>query len=184
MWEFCIFQPKTNFQSKYLDLSEAPLSRVSSVSTFPYLPTRIHLAGGSDHPGHTLPGFHTFLLSTGRMAREGSLAHPKASHRTASWTPRRGLLGKHALFGSDVQPWDRAPPSRQMVLWSQDTYLGCIACAWLGLLMDLERDVCSRTRWAEDTSPHHLLTAMSAWQSNPPLPAARWELESCLPRRS
>lgn len=117
------------------------------------------------------------------MAREESHAHPKASHRTARWAPRGGLLGKHALFGSDVQPCDRSPPSRQVVLWSQDSCLECIACVWSGLLMDLERDVGSRTRLLEAAIATPL-TAMSTWQSNLPLPAVRWGLESSLPQRS
>lgn len=97
------------------------------------------------------------------MGQEGYLTYPKTSHRTASWAPRGGLLGKYALFVSDVQPWDRPLPSRQVVLWANTV-------VWSGLLMDLERIMGSRTRLLETASLYHFLTAVSAWQSNPPHP--------------
>lgn len=109
----------------------------------PYFSTHIPLAESSDHPGHTLSQVLTLsFCRAGGKGREASLAHPKASHSAASWDPRSGLLGKCALFGNDIQPWAKPLPSRQVVLWGQDTCLDCIPYAWSGLLMALEAKEC------------------------------------------
>lgn len=147
------------------------------IPALPYLSTHIHLAEGSDHPGHTLSQvFFPSVMLVGGGGR-GHLPTPKCL--TGQPAGIQGVVSLASvpslamIFSSGVDPChpDRWCYGAKRLVWAVFLVL-CQSCLWPWR----QRNVGSRTRLPETVSLHHFLIVARAWQSSAPHPTVRCRL--------